>query len=86
MSGLNRVGLKRSYLRTFTESEIDQIHNGALQTLAQIDAVVLDDEVADIIDLDVSPLRDPISEELTWPRAIHRITSRTSCWHRKGAS
>lgn len=50
MSGLNRTGRKRSFLRALTESEIDLIHDGALQILAQTGVVVHDDEVLVILE------------------------------------
>jgi len=50
MPGLERTGLKGSYLCALTESEVERIHDGALQILAQTGIVVRDDAVLTLLD------------------------------------
>jgi trimethylamine--corrinoid protein Co-methyltransferase len=48
--GLGRTGLKDAYLCALTESEVERIHDGALQVLAQTGIVIHDDNVLTLLD------------------------------------
>ena len=50
MPGLDRTGLKGVYLCALTGNEVERIHNGALQILAQTGIVIHDDEVLTLLD------------------------------------
>jgi trimethylamine--corrinoid protein Co-methyltransferase len=47
--GLERTGLKGTYLCALTENEVERIHDGALQILAQTGIVVQDDGVLTLL-------------------------------------
>jgi trimethylamine--corrinoid protein Co-methyltransferase len=48
--GLDRAGLKGSYLCALTDNEGERIHDGALQILAQTGIVIHDDDVLTLLD------------------------------------
>jgi len=50
MPGLDRIGLKGSYLSALTENDVERIHDGALQILAQTGIVIHDDDVLTLLD------------------------------------
>jgi trimethylamine--corrinoid protein Co-methyltransferase len=50
MPGLERTGLKRYYLYALTENEVERIHDGALQILAQTGIVIHDEDVLTVLD------------------------------------
>jgi len=50
MPGLERTGLKGIYLCALTENEVERIHDGALQILAQTGIVVQDDGVLTLLE------------------------------------
>lgn len=49
MPGLDRTGLKNTYLRTLTENEVDRIHQGALRTLAKTGLSIPDDIILTLL-------------------------------------
>jgi trimethylamine--corrinoid protein Co-methyltransferase len=50
MPGVERTGLKGSYLCVLNENEVERIHDGALQTLAQTGITIHDDDVLTLLD------------------------------------
>jgi len=50
MAGFDRAGLKGVYLCALTESEVEQVHDGALQTLAKTGIIIRDDVILALLD------------------------------------
>jgi trimethylamine--corrinoid protein Co-methyltransferase len=50
MTGFDRTGLKGTYLCVLAEHEVERIHNGALQVLAQTGIVIHDEYVLSLLD------------------------------------
>ena len=50
MPGLDRAGLKGSYLCALTENDVERIHDGALRILAQTGIVIHDENVLTLLD------------------------------------
>jgi trimethylamine--corrinoid protein Co-methyltransferase len=50
MPGFDRPGLKGTYLRVLAENEVERIHDGALQILAETGIVIHDNEVLTLLD------------------------------------
>ena len=50
MTGFDRTGLKGAYLCVLAEHEVERIHNGALQVLAQTGIVIHDKNVLSLLD------------------------------------
>ena len=50
MPGFERIGLKGTYLCVLAENEVERIHDGALQVLAQTGIIIHDNEVLALLD------------------------------------
>jgi trimethylamine--corrinoid protein Co-methyltransferase len=50
MTGFDRTGLKSTYLCVLAEHEVERIHKGALQVLAQTGIVIHDESVLSLLD------------------------------------
>lgn len=50
MPGFDRTGLKGTYFCVLTENEVERIHSGAIQILAQTGVVIHDDDVLSLLE------------------------------------
>ncbi len=76
MAGLERSGLKRSYLQMLSEDEVEHIHQGSMKILAETGVVVHHDEVRKLLEgagcrVDHTTGLAKIPEELVASTAAH---------------